>query len=329
MSGTLPSTHRAWCWNRSAEPLALTLEQLPLLRPQAGEVLVRNNVIGLNPVDWKVLGGALVDWQSGHIPGVDGTGEVVALGDGVAANWLGRRVAYHTTLHGHGSFSEFTPVASRALLRVPDALDFETAACLPCPALTAWLAVEKLPARPGQRLLISGAGGSVGHHLVQLACARGFTVTAMANSRHWDKLRSLGASDCIAGPLVNALPASTIGHFDAAVDCVNETHAALLAQALRANGHLVCIQGRVTDWPCTPFGLSLSLHEVALGALHVHGDDDAWQRLTAAGESMMKSVVEGHMQAEPLVVNAFDELPQSLEALRHRSFSGKSIVRVR
>lgn len=105
-------------------------------------MLIRNVVIGLNPVDWKVLGGRLVSWQPGHVPGVDGAGVVVAVGENVSASWIGQRVAYHQSLSRHGSFAEYTSVKARAVLRVPASVSWEQAASLPCPALTAWLALK-------------------------------------------------------------------------------------------------------------------------------------------------------------------------------------------
>ncbi|MDP9524321.1 zinc-binding dehydrogenase [Pseudomonas putida] len=327
---SLPAHHRAWRWQGSAEPLELALEHVPLQPPSAGEVLVRNAVIGLNPVDWKVLGGGLVDWQPGHVPGVDGAGEVVAVGEGMHAEWLGRRVAYHTSLHGHGSFAEYAPVAARALLRMPDRLDFEVAASIPCPALTAWLAIEKVSVQPEEQpLLVSGAGGAVGHYLVQLASARGFAVSAMAHARHHERLRALGAAECLAGPLADDHAWDGGRRFHAVIDTVSGSHAERMAEALRANGHLVCIQDRLPGWPCPPFGLTLSMHEVALGALHVYGDDTAWQHLTSAGERMLDEIAEGHLQAEARVLRSFDELAQLLEDLRHRNFSGKALVQIR
>lgn len=324
----VPADHRAWTWHGSPEPLDLRLERVPVPVPAAGQVLVRNMAIGLNPVDWKVLGGVLVDWQSGHVPGVDGAGVIVALGAGVSGEWLGRRVAWHTSLNRDGAFAEHTVVDARALLPVPDALDFELAASFPCPGLTAWLATEKVPVKPGQPLLVSGAGGAVGQYLVQLAVRRGFVVSAMAHARHHDRLRALGARDCVAGPLRDGESWSAGRHFFAVIDAVSGDHAARMAGALHANGHLVCIQDRVPTWPCEPFGLTLSMHEVALGALHVHGDDRAWRQLTAAGEQMLLDVSDGRLQPETRVVRSFDELPRLLHALRHRDFSGKPVVRV-
>ncbi len=322
------TNYRAWTWQGNSEPSGLTLAHVPVQPLRKGQVLVRNAVIGLNPVDWKVLGG-LDGWQPGHVPGVDGAGEVAAVGDGVPRQWLAQRVAYHTSLHSAGSFAEYAVVDARALLSLPDAVDFEVAASFPCPALTAWLAIEKLPARPGQQLLISGAGGAVGLYLVQLAAERGFAVTAMANARHWERLRALNVRECIAGPLADGEGWSGGRRFFAVIDTVNAGHAERLAAALRANGHLVCIQDRVPQWPCAPFGLTLSMHEVGLGALHVYGDDGDWARLTAAGERMLHDIGENRLQAEELVVRGFDELPRLLEGLRRRSFSGKPLVKVR
>jgi NADPH2:quinone reductase len=322
-TSTLPAEYRAWVWRGSASPLDLQLETLPLLLPQAGEVLVRNIAIGLNPVDWKVMGGDLLGWQPGKVPGVDAAGVVAAVGEGVPAALLGQAVAYHQSLHKPGSFAEYTPVAAQVLLRLPETLDFATAASFPCPGLTAWQALSKLPERPGQRLLVSGAGGAVGNFLVQLAERRGFEVSVLCNSSHWSRLQALGARDCFAD--IAALESLS---FFAAIDTVNAGHAAQLAPYLDANGHLVCIQGRVESWPCPPFQQVLSIHEVALGALHQFGSAQAWAELTEAGSALLASLGSGHLRAETLVVQDFHTLPQLLEALRLRNFSGKPVVRL-
>lgn len=322
-----PSSYRAWQWRGGSAPRALVLEQPETPPLAAGDVLVRNAVIGLNPVDWKVLG--KLPWEPGHVPGVDGAGTVVALGAGVAGDLLGQRVAYHQDLQRHGSFAEYSPLAARTLLRLPDAVDFETAASFPCPALTAWLALEKVPARAGQALLVSGAGGAVGHYLVQLAAARGFTVTTMSHPRHWERLHSLGATDCLPGPLAAGSIWPEDGRrFFAVIDTVSGAHAHALATALRANGHLVAIQDRVPDWPLPPFGRAISLHEVALGALHRHGDDADWMHLTAAGERLLRDLADSRLRPEATMVRDFARLPDLLEALRQRQFSGKPLIRI-
>jgi NADPH:quinone reductase len=311
----VPNDWRGWVWQGGNAPhdlqdRYLTAEALP-----PGEVLVQNAAIGLNPVDWKVL-----DSQIGKVPGVDGAGTVVAIGADVDQRWLGTRVAYHQSLQRPGSFAEFTPIAAQVLMRLPDAIDFAMAAAFPCPALTAWQAIEKVPTQPGAPLLIAGAGGSVGHFLVQLAQARGFTVTTLSSERHFSRLQALGAKYTLSDPLHNA------SRFYAVIDAVSPEHAASLAGNLLANGHLVCIQGRVEQWPCTPFGRALSLHEVALGALHLHGDAQQWHALTQQGERMLAQIAQGTLHSELLLHFPYDQLPTQLQALQHRNFSGKQII---
>ncbi|WP_207950588.1 zinc-binding dehydrogenase [Marinobacter sp. JSM 1782161] len=324
----IPDHYPAWTWQMQDEPKDLALKNTVTVPLAKGDVLVRNAVIGLNPVDWKVLTGALVNWEAGKVPGVDGAGTVVAVGDGVSGNWVGRRVAYHQSLALPGSFAAYTPVPARALMPIPDALDFHTAASFPCPGLTAWQALGKIPASSGARILISGAGGAVGHFLVQLAVARGFDVSVLCNARHWERLRSLGASNARHGPLAddNELPEALQGRFHAVIDAVNSQHAERLVPALQANGHLVCIEGRLENWPNPPFGQALSLHEVALGALHNHGNDEAWHQLTQAGEELLQAMADKQLQPETRHIRPFSELPAWLDALKHRQFSGKALV---
>ncbi|WP_404980720.1 MULTISPECIES: alcohol dehydrogenase catalytic domain-containing protein [Caballeronia] len=93
----------AWGWTGSADPQALELSEINTAPLDPGFVLVRNAAIGLDPVDWKVLGGDLVNWQAGKGPGVHGAGVVVAVADDDARGWLGQRVAYHTSLTRRGA----------------------------------------------------------------------------------------------------------------------------------------------------------------------------------------------------------------------------------
>lgn len=321
----LPAAHRVFTWQGSADPADLHLTKNPIPRLEAGDVLIRNVVIGLNPVDWKVLNGGLADWQRGHIPGVDGAGIVVAVGENVPAFWIGQRVAYHQSLARHGSFAEYVPVKARSVLRVPANVGWEEAASFPCPALTAWLALEKLP-RSCQSLLVSGAGGSVANHLIQLAVRRGFQVSSLSHLRHSERLISLGVIECNKGPLT--APWNKPRQFDAVVDTVGAEHAARLVPALRANGHLVCVQDRLATYPVPPFTRTISLHEVALGAAHDFGDDHSWEDLVDAGEGMLSYLGRGQWQPDLLNAVPFEHLPEHLQGLQRRTYSGKGLAKL-
>lgn len=316
---SVPTGWQGWVWQGGDSPQDLRNCFLPAEPLQPGDVLVQNAAIGLNPVDWKTL-----DIKRGKVPGTDGAGTVVATGTAVDTRWMGRRVAYHQSLHRNGSFAEYTLLAAQTLIAIPDEIDFATAAAIPCPALTAWQAIEKVPAQAGARLLIAGAGGAVGHFLVQLAYAREFDVTTVSHPRHWSRLKALGASRCLDTPL--HVSASHHEPFFAVIDAVNPQHAAELSELLLANGHLVCIQGRVGNWPCPPFERALSLHEVALGALHLHGDARQWKTLTQQGEKLLSQMAKGVLQSETVLKFFYNQIPSQLLALQHRNFSGKQII---
>lgn len=316
---SVPADWRGWVWQGGDSPLDLQERYLSAAPLQSGEILVKNGAIGLNPVDWKVL-----NTQVDQVPGVDGAGTIVAVGPDVDKGWLGVRVAYHQNLQRNGSFAEYTVLAAQVVMRIPDELDFATAAAFPCPALTAWQAIEKIPVKPGAPILIAGAGGSVGHYLVQLAQARGFDVTTLSSERHWARLHALGAKRCLDDIQQNA--DTTQQRYFAVIDAVGPEHAESLADALLANGHLVCIQGRVAQWPCAAFGRALSLHEVALGALHQTGNGQQWQEITQQGENLLKQIARGSLQSEMLLHFPYDQLPAQLLALQHRNFSGKQLI---
>jgi NADPH:quinone reductase and related Zn-dependent oxidoreductases len=310
----LPTRYRGWVYMGGELPQGLQAQEIPAQALKSDEVLVHNQAIGLNPVDWKVM-------TQGSVPGVDAAGIVVQIGDASQEHWLGKRVAYHQNLQAQGSFAEYTPIQSRALMVMPDELSFELAASFPCPGLTAWQALEKVPAQARGELLISGAGGAVGHFLVQMAKVRGYRITTLSHPRHHARLQSLGAD------LTRVSEDEVLSErFYAVIDSTNPENAAKLADVLEANGHLVAIQGRVEQWPCAPFGRALSMHEVALGALHQHGSDTQWQRLMHQGEQLLKQLAEGSLRGEERHLFTFDDIATQLVALKHRNFSGKQVI---
>lgn len=285
--------------------------------------MVANEAVGLNPVDWKFVAWGREPWQPGQVPGVDGVGRVVGVGARVSQDWMGHRVAYHQSLARSGSFASHTVVASRAAMRVPPGLAPTAAASMICPLLTALQAIEKLPALHGAQVLVTGAGGGLGHWLLQLGARAGWQITAMASARHHDRMHALGAVRCVAGE--DALSPRS---FSAAIDCVSGSHAASLAPYLAANGHLVCIQDRV-EAPLTPaFNAAISLHEVALNALHALGTPAQWRALNASAEGVMYQLLDGTLSPQPHQVWPLAELPQALDAMKHHRSSGRPVVGV-
>ncbi|WP_175857700.1 zinc-binding dehydrogenase [Burkholderia anthina] len=316
-----------WHWMQPGMPEHLEWRERSVPVAPAAHVVVRNRAIGLNPVDWKFIEWGPAIWSGGQIPGVDGAGEVVAVGDGVSRDWLGQRVAYHQWLEHPGSFATHTVLPARALMRIPPGLSWERAASLPCPALTALQACAKVPAPDagGSVALVTGAGGAVGTLLVQLLTRR-WRVVAMCDKRHWARLQALGAHECV--PYVLDAAHDGTGPFDAVFDTVSGAHAASLATRIAANGHLVCVQDRVGQPPVDAFTTSVSLHEVALNAMHRFGTDAQWRTLTAAGERLMQDVQHGALTPVTIEAGPMRALPDLLAALRDHRTAHRPVVSV-
>ncbi|PNB47776.1 alcohol dehydrogenase [Pseudomonas sp. GW456-12-10-14-LB2] len=327
----MQTDYAAWAWTSGQGLDGLTLIRKPLVQPGPGQVLVANRAIALNPVDWKIIEWGHPAWSTGRVPGVDGMGVVVAAGAGVTLQ-PGSRVAYHQSLANDGSFAEYCLLDAATVLSVPAALDDAAAASLPCPGLTAWQAVEKVPANGAADVLVIGAGGAVGLLLVQLAVQRGWRVWTTASGAHHAKLKALGAVGVFdyREPDWQTALATSLGErrLHAVFDTVSGAHAAKMADLLGYNGHLVCIQDRQESAPLPAFTTAISLHEVALNSFHVHASLHDRQTLRRNGEQLLQALLDGSLIGPALQMFNFDELPQALRALKDGAGGGKWVTRL-
>ena len=87
----------AWSYKTSAQSLLAT--SVSHCEVSSNEILVENEIAGINPVDWKFIQSNPLNWQDGHTPGVDGVGSVLKVGKDVSESLLGQRVAFHQSLN--------------------------------------------------------------------------------------------------------------------------------------------------------------------------------------------------------------------------------------
>ncbi|GAB2645533.1 alcohol dehydrogenase catalytic domain-containing protein [Vibrio panuliri] len=307
--------HKVWAYQPEHYDVSLAEQSVPSLEPN--QVLVANKAIGINPVDWKFIQANPLTWQEGHIAGVDGAGVIVDVGEDVDQAWIGTPVAYHAALARHGSFAEHTPVYLNRLMKLPKTMAFSLAAALPCPILTAWQAVEKIPVKPTRNVLISGLG-AVTKLVTQLLVQRGFVVDVISKSCSAELAEKLGIRK------VYRQLNDVDQHYFAAYDAVGPDNAAELVPYIKANGHVVCIQGRVETPIDAPFTKTISYHEIALGALHSFGDEQDWLELMNDGEVLFNHVIEHKLVVESPTEFHFDDMRT---ALKHSETSKqKSVV---
>jgi NADPH:quinone reductase-like Zn-dependent oxidoreductase len=178
----------------------LSLEDVERPRPGPGELLLEIRAAGVNPVDYKTREGQFPPVQAKDLPitlGREAAGVVVEVGAGETRFVEGDEV-YAMLPMGRGGYAECAAVPADACALKPDCLDMIQAGATPLAALTAWQGLfthGRLAA--GQRVLIHGAAGGVGHFAVQFAKAKGAEVTATAAGAMRDFVRGLGAERVI------------------------------------------------------------------------------------------------------------------------------------
>jgi NADPH2:quinone reductase len=171
----------------------LQVGEIETPQPGPGEVLVRLAVAGVNPTDWKFRAGATgqLNFDS-QIPGQDGAGVVEAVGEGVAKAWKGERVWVYLAAWQSpwGTAAEYTVVPVEKAVPLGDA-SFELGASLGVPALTAYHCLFSDGPIEGQRVLVHGGAGAVGHYAIELAKWGGAEVVTTVSSPEKAELASM------------------------------------------------------------------------------------------------------------------------------------------
>jgi len=190
---TLLSTMKAVRVSQFGGPEVLEPVEIPVPVPRAGQVLLKVDAIGLNFADMlSVAGHYLTEAPLPFIPGMELSGTVAALGEGVTHLELGQKVA---ALSGSGAFAEYVVVNAAGLLPLPSSLSSREAAAIPISYYTAYFALKTLGhARAGETVVVQAAAGALGTASIQIAKHLGLKVVALASSEAKLELtRSLGA----------------------------------------------------------------------------------------------------------------------------------------
>nr|CAD6438814.1 NADP-dependent oxidoreductase [Rhizobium sp. Q54] len=181
-------------------PEVLHLEEIEQPHPKRNEVLVKVLAASVNPVDWKIRKSeypAIKDDDLPMVPGRDLAGEVTAVGDGVSEVSVGDRIIAFLDPK-RGAYQEYSAVGVEELAPLPSALSPEEAAAVPLAGMTAWQGLfDHGGIRRGQRVLIHGGSGGVGHLAVQFAKWKGAWVATTISRADIEFAKQLGADQVI------------------------------------------------------------------------------------------------------------------------------------
>ena len=187
--------------HRYGGPEVLQYEDAP--RPQLGnaEVLIRVHAAGVNAVDWKVRSGSMNGLVHHKLPlvlGWDLSGVIEEVGPGVSKFKKGDEVFSKPDTSRDGAYAKYVVVRESEVALKPQSLHHVYAAAVPLAGLTAWQALfDVAQLKHGQRVLIHGGSGGVGHFAAQLARWRGVCVIATASTKNQQLLREIGVDQPI------------------------------------------------------------------------------------------------------------------------------------
>jgi NADPH:quinone reductase-like Zn-dependent oxidoreductase len=315
----------------------LSVRTLPIPTPVPGEVLVHVRASSLNYRDVVILEGNYpIPNSAGRIPLSDGSGEVVAVGQGVTRFKVGDRVTntfFPEWIDGpyagqysqysanvDGWLADYRAVSAEALIKIPDSLDFEAAATLPCAGVTAWSAVKGIKA--GETVVTLGTGG-VSLFAVQLAKAMGAKVIATTSSdTKAQRLKALGADATINykeqpawSEQVRALTGGSGANRIVEVGGAGTFEQSIKAIAL---GGQVSMVGAVAGFQGTVEVLPMFMSAARYQGIAVGNRQDLEDLVRFIAEHKIRPVVDSSF--------AFDDAKLAFERLMARDVFGKLVI---
>jgi NADPH2:quinone reductase len=235
--------------SRFGGPEALRVFEMPEPHAGPGEVRIRVHAATVNPGDTILRAGGLDlgARRPPYVPGMEAAGVVDQIGEGTVTGLRAGDAVMTFVMPlrpGGGAYSEYLVLPADWVARAPAGASLAESATLPMNGLTARLAVDVLDLLPGQTLAVTGAAGSVGGYVAQMAKADGLRVIADASPADAELVRSLGADVTVArgadvaARFREAAPDGVDGLVDAALIGTSR-----LAAAVRDGGGIAIVRG--------------------------------------------------------------------------------------
>ena len=330
-TAALPSSMQAMAMDGFDGPEAIRRRSLPMPAPGAGEMLVRMAAVGVNPADWKACVGFLPFLPQGFlplVPGFDGAGTVVALGEGVDAFAPGDRIAFMSglPLGRGGTWSDYAIAPAAHAVRLPESLSFAAAATIPVAGISAREALlTQGKARAGERILVNGGSGGTGLFAIQIARAAGAMVAATAGPDNQALLRSAGvdcAIDYRGEPVSDRLAQWAPEGVDLILDTVGQGSLCDPASLIRPGGRFVAIETMLPQEALPDAG---SFAARGITAIRASAN---FNRLKEHLAALVAAVDDGAITPPPLDILPLAEAAAALARVRDGHVRGKIVLAV-
>ncbi|MEO7128988.1 MAG: quinone oxidoreductase [Rhodoferax sp.] len=314
----------------TGNPDVLRYEDVDVGEPGPGQVRLRQAAVGLNFADTYFRNGTYPIPLPNGI-GVEAAGEVLALGEGVTNVAVGDRVTYTGFIHTLGAYSTERLVLAEPLIRLPDAISFETAAAMTMRGLTsAYLMCRIYPFKAGDTILLHAAAGGVGLIVSQWARLLGVTVIGtVSTDEKAEMARAHGCAHTINyshEDVATRVKEITGGvGVSVVIDSVGKTTFSASLDSLKRRGLMICVgTSSGTIPPFDPQTLarkgSLYLTRPALADYIA----DPTEKAALAGE-IFGHITAGRIRIEINQRYALQDAVQAHRDLESRKTTGSSI----
>ena len=289
----------------------ITVREVDDPKVPPASVLIEVRAAGVNPVDWKLVGGhldAIMPVQFPVTPGWDVAGVVIGLGADTPEFQIGDEVIAYARkdVLSAGTFAEKVAVPVHAVTAKPASLSWEQAGGLPLAGGTALRTLEALGDIKGKTVLVHGASGGVGSFAVQIAKAFGARVIGTASEANHEYLRGLGAEPVTYGE----------GLADRVLEVVGGP----------GDGGAACV-GEVLDTTLAVLGDGGTHASVADPSVAEHGGRYIWVRPYGSQTARVAELVDsGELTVEVARTFSLDEVPEAFNTSATGHTRGKLII---
>ena len=245
----IPKTMNAVRLHTANDPAGLVYEQIETPELKAGEALVRVHAAAItrDELDWPIN-------RLPAIPSYEFSGVVSAIGQGVDGITVGEPVYALSAFNREGAAADYMVISKEFLAPKPKMIDHIQSASIPLSALTAWQGLfEHGQLSKGQRVLIHGATGGVGHFVVQLARLHGAYVIGTVSIRNVEAARRIGLDEVIENPTVRF--EEVVDQVDLVFDTVGGDRLNRSSSVVRPGGRLVSVASEPSQEQATARGI--------------------------------------------------------------------------
>lgn len=307
----------------------LKLTELPIPKPSHGEALIKLKAAGLNFIDnYQRSGRYPVPLP--YIPGLEGSGIIESLGEGVTEFKVGDRVAY---CHKAGSYAEYNVVDASKLIPLPPEISFENGASFPLQGMTAhYLIHDFYHIKPQDIILVHAAAGGVGLLLVQWVKHIGAQVIGTVSNSEKAKIAKEAGADHIIlyteKDFVTEIKKLTNDRgVDYIIDGVGKSTFTKDLDAVKVRGH-VCLFGSSSGPadPLAPNSLQARSITVSGGSLfnHINTTDELKQR----SKAVLNGIKKGWLKLRIDHVLPLEEAAEAQSLLESRQTIGKVVLKI-